>query len=76
MAGMTLAQAQQHFDLWMAADLAVASGQSYEIHGRKLTRADAALIAQNIQTWEAWLVRLSRSSGQGGSMRVRQVVPR
>jgi hypothetical protein len=60
MAGITLTQAQAHLDAWMAADLAVATGQSYSIAGRSLTRANAAEINKNIEKWEAKVKSLTR----------------
>ncbi len=68
MAGITLAQAETQLALWLAADTAVASGQSYTIAGRSLTRADAALISGNIDKWDQRVKRLSR-----GGIRVRGV---
>lgn len=62
MAGITLEQAQQQLDLWVAADTAVASGQSYSIGGRSLTRANAAEITNKINYWNGWVSKLSRSS--------------
>ena len=63
MAGITLAQAQDKLDLWMAADDAVASGQSYSINNRTLTRTDGAYIKNNIEFWEAKVIKLSRGGG-------------
>jgi hypothetical protein len=40
MAGITLAQAEAQLALYLAAEEAVLANQSYEIAGRKLTRAD------------------------------------
>lgn len=62
MAGITLDQAQAQLDLWLAADAAVASGQSYSIGGRSLTRANAAEITNKIDYWNGWVNKLSRSS--------------
>lgn len=53
MAGLTLAQCEAKLTEWMAADTAVASGQSYTISGRSLTRADARAIRDNIDYWDA-----------------------
>jgi hypothetical protein len=72
MAGITLAQAQAKLDAWMAADDAVASGQSYSVGGRSLTRANAAEIRNNIEFWERKVQRLA--SGRGG-VRVRYGAP-
>ncbi len=72
MAGITLAQAQAQLDAWMAADAAVAGGQSYSIGGRSLTRANAAEITNKIDYWEQRVIRLSRASA---GIRVRYGVP-
>jgi len=71
MAGLDLATAQAHLDQWIAADLAVATGQSYTIGGRSLTRANAAEISKKIDYWNRWVQRLSAGSG----MAVRLGVP-
>lgn len=48
---MTVATAQTHLDAWLAADLAVALGQSYTILGRSLSRVDAETIKAQIAYW-------------------------
>lgn len=65
MAGITLEQAEAQLGLWMAASTAVASSQSYEIGGRKLTRADAATIRDNIEFWEAKVQKLAGGGRRG-----------
>lgn len=72
MAAITLAQAEAHLDAWLTADEAVATGQSYQIGGRSLTRANAAEIRNNIDYWSAKVDRLSRG---GRGSRVRYGVP-
>lgn len=78
MAGITLAQAQAQLDAWLAASTAVASSQSYEIDtgngSRKLTRADAMEIRQQIIFWEQRVKSLT-AIGSGGRRRIRYVVP-
>ena len=49
---LTLLQAQTALDAWIAADLAVAKGQSYSMNGRSLTLANAKEIREQIQYWE------------------------
>ena len=72
MAGITLLQAQGQLDAYLAAETAVLSGQSYEINGRKLSRADLATIQAGISAWNARVVSLS---GQArGRSRSRTVV--
>ena len=60
MAGITLEQAEAKLTAWMSADDAVASGQSYSISGRSLTRADASEIRDNIIFWDKQVKRLTR----------------
>ena len=49
---LTTAQAQTALDAWIAADLAVAKGQSYSMNGRSLTMANVKEIREQIQYWE------------------------
>lgn len=49
---LTLTQAQAALDAWIAANLAVAKGQSYTMNGRSLTLANAKEIREQIQYWE------------------------
>jgi len=72
MAGITLANAEAQLALWLNADAAVATGQSYEIAGRKLTRADAGEITNKLDYWNAKVVTLTNQA-QGRS-RSRSVV--
>ena len=66
MAGITLAQAQSQLDAYLAAETAVLASQSYEIAGRKLTRADLQFIQSGIDIWNSRVVTLSNQS-QGRS---------
>jgi hypothetical protein len=72
MAGITLTQAQTQLTAYLAAETAVLSGQSYEIAGRKLTRANLELIQTGIETWNARVITLT-NQGNGRS-RARTVV--
>ena len=74
MAGITLAQAQTLLDAYVAAEIAVLSGQSYEIAGRKLTRADLATIIKGRELMATKVADLSAASGVGGRGRARTVV--
>jgi hypothetical protein len=71
MPGITIAQAEAKLAEWMEADTAVATGQSYSIGSRSLTRAHSAEIRANIKYWNDMVQRLSR-----GGIRVRGVTPR
>ncbi|HIC81917.1 MAG TPA: hypothetical protein EYP07_13310 [Kiloniellaceae bacterium] len=73
MVGITLAQAQAQLDAWVAASTAVARNQAYEIDGRKLTRADARTIRENIEWWDKKVKELSPAASRAT---VRRGVPR
>ena len=76
MAGLTLAQAQERLDSWIAVDLALAGGQSVrDSDGKMLTRADAAEVRNNIDYWQKKCQELSASSAAGGRGRSRTVSP-
>lgn len=64
---ITVEQAQAALAAWYAASLAVAKSQSYEIEGRKLTRADAAEIRKQITFWEG---KLAAARNGGRRMRI------
>lgn len=78
MAGWTLTQAQAQLDAWLAASLAVAQSQEYEIDTgngrRRLKRADAAEINAQVVFWRREVDALTPSAG-GGRRRTRYVVP-
>jgi hypothetical protein len=66
MAGITLAQAETQLALYLAAEAKVLAGQSYEIAGRRLTRANLVEIQTGITTWDARVKSLSaRASSRG-----------
>ena len=67
---MTLTEAQQHLQVWLAADLALAEGKELRIGSRTLTRVDAAEVKERIAFWQREVNRLS-----GQARRFRRVVP-
>lgn len=69
MAGITLEQAEAQLALYLAAEEKVLSGQSYEIAGRKLTRADLATIQAGITTWDTRVKQLSARASRTGRTR-------
>jgi len=70
LAGITLAQAEAQLTAWLNANTAVASGQSYSIAGRSLTRANAEEILKQIEFWDRQVKRLS-----AGGIQVKRIVP-
>lgn len=74
MSGITLSDAQEMLDLWLEAERAVTTGQSYKIGTRSLTRADVSDIASRVSFWRNEVERLE--NGQGRGARVLRAVPR
>lgn len=73
MAGITLSQAETQLALYLAAEAAVLSSQSYEIAGRRLTRANLAEIRAGVEVWQSRTVTLSNQAS--GRSRSRTMVP-
>lgn len=64
---LALAIAQAHLDAWVAADLACASGQSYTIGDRQLTRANLPDIRDQIAFWQRTVDQLTVAAAGGRS---------
>jgi len=69
---ITLAQAETQLALWLAADAAVATGQSYGHGQSSLTRADADKITKKIDYWEK---KVSQLSANRRGISIRGAVP-
>lgn len=67
MAGITLQQAQEQLDAYLAAETAIVTGnQSYEFQGRRINRADLEKIQSGIALWDSRVKQLSAlASGRG-----------
>ena len=65
---LTLQQAQTALDAWIAADLAVAKGQSYSMNGRSLTLANTREIREQIQYWERRVAGFQSGSNQPAAL--------
>lgn len=76
MAGITMETAQKHLDVWLEAEMAVATGQSYVIGSRTLTRANLTEIRNTIDYWNSKIAAMENQRKTGGRNRVRRVVPR
>ena len=72
MPGITLEQAEAQLEAYLEASTAVATGQSYSIAGRSLTRANLAEIQQSIVFWDNQVKRLTA----GGGIRISRAVPK
>ena len=65
---ITTTTAQTALDAWIAADLAVAKGQSYSMNGRSLTLANVKEIREQIQYWERRLAALQSTSTSAAAL--------
>jgi uncharacterized small protein (DUF1192 family) len=65
MAGWTLEQARTHLQAYLEADLALATGKSYKIGSRNLTRLDAAEVKERINFWSNEVERLENGRPKG-----------
>lgn len=74
MAGWTLEQARTHLQAYLEADLALATGKSYRIGSRNITRLDAAEVKERINFWSNEVERLE--SGRPKGIRQMRVVIR
>jgi hypothetical protein len=73
MAGITLDRAREHLEAWLDAELAVSTGQSYQIGSRRLQRANLSEIRQQIAYWQRKIYELD---GNNRNKRVVRIVPR
>ena len=74
MSWITIEEAKEYLRIWLDAEKAVATGQSYKIGTRSLTRADLSDISERIKYWRNEVNKLESGSGNGA--RVWRVVPR
>lgn len=73
--GITLAQAQEHLEMWLEAELEVTTSQSYQLGSRSLTRANLKEIRETIDYWQKKVNDLL-AARNGGRNKVRRGVPR
>lgn len=72
----TLETAQMHLNSWLAAELAISTGQSYTIGTRSLTRANLKDVREAIQFWQRQVLHCQRAAlGLRPASRVRRYVP-
>ncbi|MGL4566927.1 MAG: DUF6148 family protein [Fusobacteriaceae bacterium] len=72
--GITLEVAKQNLEMWLAAERAVTTGQSYKIGSRELTRVSAKEIRESIRYWQGYISRLE-TGRKRGAMTMR-IIPR
>jgi hypothetical protein len=62
---------RRRLEMYLAAEAAILSSQSYEMEGLKLTRANLEAVQRTISVLEGKIGRLS-----GGRGRMREIVPK
>lgn len=67
---------QQKLDTWLEAEEAIATGQSYQIGNRMLTRADLKQVRQQMEYWAGKLSEAQAENKSGGRNRLYHFVPR
>lgn len=76
MAGITLEIAEKKLNLWLEAQDMIATGQSYTIGSRTMTRANLTEVRNMIAYWNDWVIKLENGKKHGGRNRINTVVPR
>lgn len=62
MAAFTITEAKARLQMWLEAETAVATGQSYQMGSRKLERANLYQIREQIKMWRGEVERLERNN--------------
>lgn len=77
MPAISLETAKKHLTIWLEAEETIATGQSYTIGTRSLTRANLAEVRQQIDYWNAKVTKLEALKKRlGGRNRVFRGVPK
>lgn len=66
----------ERLQMWLDAEEAIASGQSYQIGTRSLTRANLASVLKQIEYWSGKLAEIEAEERSGGRNRMYHFVPR
>lgn len=67
---------KQKLNTWLEAEEAVATGQSYQIGNRMLTRADLKQIREQMEYWAGKLAQAEAEEKSGGRNRAYRAVIR
>ena len=67
---------EQKLNTWLAAEESVATGQSYQIGTRMLTRANLKEIREEMEYWAGRLAEAEAEEKNNGRIRVYHFVPR
>lgn len=67
---------EEKLNTWLAAEEAIATGQSYQLGTRMLTRANLSAVRSEIEYWAGKLAEAEAAEQRGGRNRIFQFVPR
>ena len=67
---------EQKLNTWLAAEEAIATGQSYQMGTHMLTRANLTAVRNEIEYWAGKLAEAEAAEQRGGRNRIFQFVPR
>ncbi len=67
---------EERLKIWLNAEAAIATGQSYQIENRSLTRADLKQVRSQIEYWAGKLAEAEAEERSGGRNRAYRFVPR
>ena len=76
MAVLTQEVCQKTLHTWLAAEEAIATGQSYQIGSRMLTRADLKKVREEMEYWAGKLAEAEAEDKHGGRNRAYRAVAR
>lgn len=66
---------EQKLNTWLAAEEAIATGQSYQMGTRMLTRANLNAVREELEYWAARLAEAEAAEQRGGRNRIFKFVP-
>lgn len=67
---------QRKLETWLAAEESIATGQSYQMGNRMLTRADLKQVRNEMEYWAGKLAEAEAEETGGGRNRAYRFVPR
>lgn len=67
---------EQKLNTWLAAEEAIATGQSYQMGTHMLTRANLTAVREQIKFWAGELAKVEAEEQRGGRNRIYQFIPR
>lgn len=77
MSAFTIEQIKESLDIWLKAERAIATSQSYQLGTRKLERADLGEVRRQIEFWKRELyIAEAQAAKRSSRRRIMRVMPR